>query len=169
MSNVVMEVLDIWEVLDIFCEKSGQNVSQSKSRVFFSPHVVMESMEDMCSLLGFRMKQKLSGWKANILSMADRTVLIQSSLSTIPNYTMQCAYLPSKVLDDVLNNPSQTNPIFSPLLDDCKQLASQIPHIRFSHCYRESNRCADYLARKDLQRFLSNTTLGYILQEELID
>ena len=28
-------------------------------------------------------------------------MLIQSSLSTIPNYNMQCAYLPSKVLDGI--------------------------------------------------------------------
>ena len=48
-----------------------------------------------------RIKQKLSGWKVNLLSMAGRTVLIQSSLSTIPNYNMQCAYLPSKVLDGI--------------------------------------------------------------------
>lgn len=48
-----------------------------------------------------RVKQKLMGWKANLLSMASRTTLIQASLSTIPAYTMQCAYLPSKVLDNI--------------------------------------------------------------------
>ena len=44
----------IREVLDTFCEKSGQTISESKSRVFFSPNVDMESKEDMCDLLGFR-------------------------------------------------------------------------------------------------------------------
>ena len=44
----------IREVLDTFCEKSGQTISESKSRVFFSPNVDMESREDMCDLLGFR-------------------------------------------------------------------------------------------------------------------
>jgi len=92
--------------------------------VYFLLNVDLESREEMCSVLGFRstsyvgkylgipikhprqsnqdfnfildkMKQKLFGWKANLLSMADRTVLNQASLSTIPNYTMQCAYLPS--------------------------------------------------------------------------
>lgn len=48
-----------------------------------------------------RVKQKLVGWKANLLSMAGRTTLIQASLLTIPTYTMQCAYLPSKVLDNI--------------------------------------------------------------------
>ena len=33
--------------------------------------------------------------------MARRIVLIQSSLSTIPNYSMQCARLPNKVLEGI--------------------------------------------------------------------
>lgn len=45
-----------------------------------------------------RAKQKLAGWKANLLSLAGRTVLIQSSSSTIPSYVMQCVLLPSKIL-----------------------------------------------------------------------
>lgn len=118
----------IREVMDSFCSKSGQSISESKSRVYFSPNVDMASREDMCNLLGFRstpslgkylgipikhpgpsnhdfnfvldrVKQKLAGWKANLLSMAGRTTLIQASLSTIPTYTMQRAYLPSKVLE----------------------------------------------------------------------
>ena len=107
----------IREVLDTFCDKSRQTISDSKSRVFFSPNVDVDSREDLCDLLGFRatsslgkylgipiihrgqsnqdsnfildrMKQKLLGWKTNLLSMVGRIVLIQSSLSTIPNYSM---------------------------------------------------------------------------------
>ena len=48
-----------------------------------------------------RMKQKLAGWKASLLSQAGRVVLDQSSLSTIPNYVMQCTHLPAKVLDNI--------------------------------------------------------------------
>ena len=98
--------------------------------MYFSPNVDLESKEDICSVLEFRstssigkylgipikhqgqsnqdfnfildrMKQKLLGWKANLLSMAGKAVLIQASLATILNYTMQCAYLPSKVLDGI--------------------------------------------------------------------
>lgn len=104
--------------MDSFCSKSGQSMNESKSRVYFSPNVDMASREDMCNLLGFRstpslrkylgipikhsspsnqdfnfmldrVEQKLAGWKANLLSMASRTTLIQASLSTIPIYTMQ--------------------------------------------------------------------------------
>ncbi|XP_075671161.1 uncharacterized protein LOC142640761 [Castanea sativa] len=110
-------------VLDVFCSKSGQTVSEVKSRVYFSPNVDSDLRETLSDILGFqstsnivkylgihikhpgssnqdfnfvldRVKQKLSGWKANLLSMAGRTVLIQSASSTIPSYTMQCAYLP---------------------------------------------------------------------------
>ena len=35
--------------------------------------------------------------------------------------------LDAKAIINVLQNPTQTNPIISPLLDDCKQLAIQIP------------------------------------------
>ncbi|KAK9990934.1 hypothetical protein SO802_025919 [Lithocarpus litseifolius] len=56
--------------------------------------------------------------------------------------------LDAKAIIDILLKPSQSNSFISPLLDDCRQLASQIPRIQFKHCYREANRCADHLARK---------------------
>ena len=34
----------------------------------------------------------------------------------------------------------------SPLLDDCRMLATRFRRICFKHCYREANRCADKLA-----------------------
>lgn len=37
-----------------------------------------------------RVKQKLVGWKANMLSLVGRTVLIQASSAAIPSYIMQC-------------------------------------------------------------------------------
>jgi len=37
--------------------------------------------------------------------------------------------LDAKAIIDVLKNPTQTNPIISPLLDDYMQLAIQIPQI----------------------------------------
>ena len=116
----------IRSVLDIFCSKSGETISEAKSKVYFSPNVDSDMRDSLCEILGFRstnslgkylgipirqqgsspndfnfildkMKQKLAGWKSNLLSMAGRAVLIQSSLSTIPAYVMQCASLPSKI------------------------------------------------------------------------
>ena len=107
----------IRDVLDEFCKMSGQTVSESKSRVFFSPNVDMDDREAFCDILGFsstpclgkylgipirqpgrssceynfildRVKQKLAGWKANLLSLVGRAVLIQASSAAIPSYVM---------------------------------------------------------------------------------
>jgi len=32
-------------------------------------------------------------------------------------------------------------------MEDCRQLATQIPQVRFMHVYREANRVADHLAK----------------------
>ena len=120
----------IRDVLDFFCGKSGQSVSKAKTRVFFSPNVDSDTRESLYDILRFqstpslgkylgisikhqrassqdlnfvvdRVKQKLARWKENLLSVAGRVVLIQSSLSTVPAYVMQCAQLPRKVLEGI--------------------------------------------------------------------
>ena len=48
-----------------------------------------------------RVKKKLTGWKANLLSMANRLVLIHASSSTIPNYVMQQASISNKILKGI--------------------------------------------------------------------
>ena len=109
---------------------SGQIVSEAKSRVFLSPKVYMDDKEAFCDILGFnsmpclgkylgipirqlgmssseynfildRVKQKLSSWKANLLSLVGRAVLIRASSAIIPSYVMQCAFLSSRVLDGI--------------------------------------------------------------------
>ena len=117
-------------MLQEFCNKSGQKISEAKSRVFFSPNVDLDQRNDLSSILGFsattnlgkylgfhikhsrrqrhdfgaildRVKKKLAGWKANMLSMAGRMVLIQVSTSTIPSYVMQSNFLLNKILSDI--------------------------------------------------------------------
>ena len=117
-------------MLSDFCAKSGQTISVAKSRVFFSPNVEPDQREALSNLLGFtptsnlgkylgfplkhpsnrrqdfsfvldRVKKKLASWKANLVSMAGRMVLIQSSSSIIPAYVMQSNLLPSKILDGI--------------------------------------------------------------------
>ena len=106
----------IEEVLESFCELSGQKISNEKSRVYFSPSVNQDSQEGLCEILGFkptsslgkymgfpikhkgtqqnfgfildRMKSKMAGWKSNLLSLAGRIVLTQSVTSTTPSYVM---------------------------------------------------------------------------------
>lgn len=42
------------DVLDSFCDISGQKVSNEKSRVFFSPNLPHYERERLCDTLGFR-------------------------------------------------------------------------------------------------------------------
>lgn len=53
----------------------------------------------------------------------------------------------AKVLVDALTNQNNSNVIISSLMDDCRQLAAQIPQVRYRYVYREVNRCADHLAK----------------------
>ena len=117
----------IRDVLDDFCSVSSQSISEA-SRVFFSPNVDRDTRESLCDILGFAstpelgkylgipikhgstssqdynfildgMKQKLAGWKPNLLSMVGRAVLIQASTTAIPSYVMQCSHLLVKILE----------------------------------------------------------------------
>jgi ribonuclease HI len=116
----------ISEVLDDFCHLSGQKVSFSKSKVYFSPNVSPDLRSSLCGILGVastpnlgkylgfplkscrrssnefnfvveKVQAKLSSWKSKLLSPAGRVILIQSVTSAIPNYYMQISALPSKV------------------------------------------------------------------------
>ncbi|KAK9994127.1 hypothetical protein SO802_023830 [Lithocarpus litseifolius] len=53
----------------------------------------------------------------------------------------------AKALVDAFSNQTNSNVIISALMDDCRQLATQISQVRFRHVYREVNRCADHLAK----------------------
>ena len=44
---------------------------------------------------------KLVGWKANCLSKAGRSVLIQSHLKSLPSHNMQCFQLPSAISNNM--------------------------------------------------------------------
>lgn len=119
----------IKDVLDTFCTLSGQKISASKSRVFFSPNVSPSAKEAFSDVLDFRstpslgkylgfpikhvsipqdfrdiieqMQNRLAGWKAHLLSFAGRLVLTQATFSTFPSYNMQCSLLPPKIINCV--------------------------------------------------------------------
>ena len=55
--------------------------------------------------------------------------------------------LDAKVVADLMNNTTSLNADFAAIVADCRQLLSQIPQVKVSHCYREVNRCVDALAR----------------------
>ena len=48
-----------------------------------------------------RVQAKLAGWKSKCHSPAGRLVLIKATVSSIPEYNMQCYKIPTKVCEDV--------------------------------------------------------------------
>ena len=83
-------------------------------------------------------------------------------LCTKRNLAMVEVEFDAKAVVDMLSNSQYLNNAISPLIEDCKCLISQIPQVRFKHCYCEANRCADKLARKG-----ANQTLNLIFYENL--
>ncbi|GKV27995.1 hypothetical protein SLEP1_g37098 [Rubroshorea leprosula] len=109
-------------LLKFFCDRSSQKINFAKSKILFSCNVSVATKLDICSklsinetfalgkYLGFsitpkrlsktdclfivdKVRTKLAGWKANMLSRAGRITLASSVLSAIPNYYMQGIYL----------------------------------------------------------------------------
>ncbi|XP_074314431.1 uncharacterized protein LOC141649645 [Silene latifolia] len=117
-------------VLDNFCLASGEKISNAKSRVFFSNNTEQINREEVCAALGFeetddlgtylgmptingrvtrqtfshleeKINRRLAGWATKRLSLAGRTTLVQSTLTTIANYSMQTAKIPRTVCDSI--------------------------------------------------------------------
>lgn len=68
------------------------------------------------------------------------------------NFSAVIVELDAKALVDALNNPSYSNLVISPLFNDCKILARQIPQLQSKHIYREANKCPDRLANLGLSQ-----------------
>ena len=69
------------------------------------------------------------------------------SICLARNFLMLEVEMNAKILVDMLIDTNNVNIAICPLVDDCRHLASQFLQVRFKHCYREANRCADSLAR----------------------
>ena len=66
------------------------------------------------------------------------------------NFLVVIIDLDAKAVINVISNPNQPNSIISSIVNDCMHLASKIPWTRFSHYFREANRCANHLAKREL-------------------
>ncbi|KAK9983153.1 hypothetical protein SO802_032678 [Lithocarpus litseifolius] len=118
------------EVLEEFCQLTGQKINLAKSKIFFSANTSEEDKEKVVHHLGIaetsnlgkylgfpilhngrrrndfqfvveRVQSKLAGWKSKCLSPAGRLVLLKAAVSPIPEYFMQCCKLPARVCDEV--------------------------------------------------------------------
>ncbi|XP_043694392.1 uncharacterized protein LOC122645112 [Telopea speciosissima] len=121
------------DVLEVYCRFSGQTLNINKSRAQFSPNVSSTTKRQLreffqispttsldtylgipfvngklskrhCDNLVSRVSQKLQHWKTQHLSPAGKIVLVQSTLSVLPQYSMSCFKLPvsvQKTLDSI--------------------------------------------------------------------
>ena len=60
----------------------------------------------------------------------------------------------AKAIVDVFTNTSNSDLANSPPVDDCRHLTSQFLQNRIKHCFCETNRCTDSLARMGSQQSL---------------
>ncbi|KAL9859811.1 putative RNA-directed DNA polymerase [Arabidopsis thaliana] len=123
----VAQIRVIRDVLETFCTASGQKVSLSKSKIYFSKNVSRElgkmisdvsgiaSTCDLGKYLGMpvlqkrinketygelleKISSKLSGWRERTLSFAGRLTLTKAVLTAIPVHSMSTIILPKSIL-----------------------------------------------------------------------
>jgi len=75
---------------------------------------------------------------------------LQDGLSVCVNRNCQAVEvkIDAKAIVDALSNLNYSNLFVSSIMDNCKNLLSQIPRTCFRHYYHEMNRCTNALAHK---------------------
>lgn len=120
----------VLRALEVFCAMSGQQVSREKTVVHFSKNVPIRTQRELLHQSGFKQVEslgrylgvpalgrapkrqdfqylvdmvatKLSGWKANQLSLAGRITLAKSVVEAIPIYPMMSVMVPKACLQEI--------------------------------------------------------------------
>ena len=121
---------NLGQILSRFCESSGQLISLTKSKVWFSPRTTRRTKEQLKGILGLlttdhigtylgtpvfttrrtassyqylveTTSKRIEGWQTKYLSMAGRATLIKASITSIPTYAMQTTLLPQKICHQI--------------------------------------------------------------------
>lgn len=119
----------VMHCLDMFCQASGKKLNNQKTQIFFSKNVD-NLRDDILHHTGFshvnslgkylganissrranrghfnhiiqKIQTRLSGWKQQCLSLADRVTLSKFVLSSIPYYHMQYAKIPKSIYNEI--------------------------------------------------------------------
>ena len=73
-----------------------------------------------------------------------RDGLLLCSNLNIPSLIVE---IDAKSIVEIFCKTGYVNDVISPILDDCKMLITKFQQVQFNHCFRQSNQCADALAR----------------------
>uniref|UniRef100_A0A453AV79 Reverse transcriptase domain-containing protein n=1 Tax=Aegilops tauschii subsp. strangulata TaxID=200361 RepID=A0A453AV79_AEGTS len=127
----MLNATSLRQVLDTYCENSGQMVSLGKSSIFFSPntnaqtryeisqelHIATEALSDkylgLPALVGAdrsdcfkhfceKIKKLLKGWMEKQLSIGGKEILLKAVAQAIPVFAMSVFCLPKKVYVKIL-------------------------------------------------------------------
>ena len=117
---------NLCKILQNFCDSSGQLISITKLRLWFSPNTPRRLKEQVVGIFGIptmdrigtylgkpiftkrqtaqsyqylvdKIRLRVEGWQAKYLSMAGRATLIKASVTSILLYAMKTTLLPQKI------------------------------------------------------------------------
>ncbi|KAM5578651.1 hypothetical protein ABKV19_008793 [Rosa sericea] len=117
-------------ILSLYAKASGQHINLQKSSVVFSGNVSLQMRNQLAGILGVecvkehglylglpihvghnktaifaylkdRLTKKLISWRAKLLSIGGKELLIKVVAQTLPNYVMNCYALPRSLCDDL--------------------------------------------------------------------
>lgn len=117
-------------LLNVYCEASGQQINTDKSSIFFSKGCQPQARESVKQILNVhneslsekylglpievgsskngnfkylrdRVWEKIKGWMAKILSSTGKEVLIKAVAQAIPMFSMSCFRLPRGICESI--------------------------------------------------------------------
>ncbi|WOL08081.1 hypothetical protein Cni_G16833 [Canna indica] len=121
---------NMMKALNLYCEMTGQLISEEKSEIFFPEHCKSEVKHEVCNWLNMRegkfpMKylgtfiapkrmetrfqdkiyekvvSKMDIWAKNSISQAGKAVLINSTIASIPVYNLMTSWVGGKVINKI--------------------------------------------------------------------
>jgi hypothetical protein len=124
------------QILDLYCDSSGQLVSDAKSSVYFSPNTCVEERIVVCEKLNIvteslndkylglpamvgadrsdcfqhlieKVLKRINGWKEKLLSMGGKEVLLKAVAQAIPVFAMTVFKIPKNICKGITDAISQ--------------------------------------------------------------
>ena len=126
----ILNATSLQQVLEIYCDNSGQMVSLGKSSIYFSPNTNMQTRDEICHHLNItnqalsdkylglpalvgadrsdcfkhfceKIKKLLKGWMEKQLSTGGKEILLKAVAQSIPVFAMSVFCLPKSVCKDI--------------------------------------------------------------------